>query len=245
MPDELNTPPQNPTPETPPAQPLGNDPNVRNPDGSIKDPAAPSKEPEKEPGSKKPDEAGKEPGKKDDKLAGAPEKYETFKAPEGMEVDPALVEKATPLFKEMNLSQDQAQKLVDFWNEQVASAVEAPYNQFEDTRKSWRNELAQDKALGNGVNDLKPEVKASLGRLIDSLPPEIQQPFKEAMVLTGAGDNPAFVRVFHNLSQRLAEGSSVKGNNPSPLGQTQPGGQRSAAQSVFPNLPSASSRSNG
>ena len=48
-----------------------------------------------------------------DKNEAAPEKYEDFKLPEGMEVNTDLLDKATPVFKELNLTQDQAQKMVD------------------------------------------------------------------------------------------------------------------------------------
>jgi len=230
----------NPTPApSPTPEPLGNDPTVRNPDGSIKDPAAnpnPSSNPEPKPEPKAGDEpkpAPKPPAE------GAPEKYEAFKAPEGYELDAALVEKASPLFKELGLNQAQAQKLIDFYGDAALKAGEAPFEAFEATQKEWRDSVIADPALGNGKDGLKDEVKAAIGRVVDSLPHEIKTDFQQAMTLTGAGNNPAFVKAFYNLAQRLNEGSLVRGGGPSPEGQSKPGAPRSAASALFPNLPSA------
>lgn len=193
----------------------------------------------------KKEEPKKEDAKKDDKpaLTGAPEKYEPFTAPEGYELSEELVTAATELFKEMNLSQVGSQKLVDFYNEQLVKATEAPYDQYVDTRKGWRAEMAKDPELGNGKDDLKPEVKADLEKTIKALPEKLQPQFREAMVLTGAGDNPAFVRAFKHLSQYITEGTVVKGGGPSSHGQN-PDGKGSAAnaaQTMYPGLPSANS----
>src|SRR5882762_10933205 len=62
------------------------------------DPEPPVKEPE---GEKPP--------------AGAPEKYEDFKLPDGYKMDETASKEVTAMFKELNLSQDQAQKLVDYY----------------------------------------------------------------------------------------------------------------------------------
>src|SRR5579863_3544340 len=52
--------------------------------------------------------------KTEPKPSAAPDKYTDFKAPDGYTLDPATIEAATPIFKELGLSQDAAQKLVDF-----------------------------------------------------------------------------------------------------------------------------------
>src|SRR5262245_60440079 len=49
---------------------------------------------------------------------GAPEKYE-FKAPEGVTLDTGLVNDFTPLAKELGMSQDAAQKVVDLYASKV------------------------------------------------------------------------------------------------------------------------------
>src|SRR5215469_13319641 len=98
---ELNNPSIQPTPETttpPPAEPK----TVLN-----------QNEPAPKPEPPKPAE-------------GAPEKYSDFKVPEGYQLDPEVNTKASDLFKSMGLSQDSAQKLVDFYTAETKEAFEAP-----------------------------------------------------------------------------------------------------------------------
>lgn len=240
MADEPNS-----TPSPAPTEALGNDPSVRAPDGTIKDPAlnpSPTPEPKPEPKADAKPEPKADDKKPDAPKEGAPEKYEAFKAPDGYEVDEKFAGEASAIFKEMNLSQDQAQKLVDLYSGKVLELADAPYKAFEDLRNGWRKEVISDKDLGNGADGLKPEVAATIARAVDSLPPTIAKDFREALTLTGAGDNPAFVKAFYNLAQRLGEGSLVKGGNPSPGGQSAKGTVPSPAQALYPQLPSSNAR---
>ncbi len=244
MADEPQTPQPNPL-SNPPPENLGNSPEARNPDGSLKEtPPSPSLT-EKKPEDQSTDDKSKaktetKEGTADTDKAkpatGVPEKYD-FKAPEGYELNADIIAKAEPIFKELNLSQDQAQKLLDFYGEAAAAAETAPYDEYETMRKSWRDEVTKSD-LGDGKSGLKPEVSATIGRAIDSLPPEIAKPFREAMTMTGAGDNPAFIRAFYTLAQGLGEGTLVRGKGPSPAGQTNSNRPQSAATALYPNLPS-------
>ena len=222
------------------AQALGNDQSARNPDGSLKDnQAAPTTKPEAPTESKPGSPTSPPPTKPEAKPAeGAPETYAEFKAPEGFEIDKATLDQATPIFKELGLSQEGAQRLVDFYATVSKDAAESAYKQFEALQDQWREKVIKDPTLGDGRSNLKPEVQAVIGRAIDSLPPEVAKDFREALVLTGAGNNPAFVKAFYTLASMLGEGTLVKGGGPAPTGQVAPGAPRSAAQALFPNLPS-------
>jgi hypothetical protein len=167
--------------------------------------------------------------------AGAPEAYTDFTLPEGYTLDKTQLDEAAPLFKEMNLSQDQAQKLVDFYVKQQQAAVDKPYQQYMEVRKGWADSVKAE--FGNKL----PEVKATIGRALATLPAETVSAFRQAMDMTGAGDNPAFVKAFYDLAKRATEGRPVT----APRGVadvTAPGApaKPSAAQSLYPNLPSAS-----
>lgn len=215
-------------------QPLGNEPGVRNPDGSIKDPSA---KPDTTTSSTTEASKSAEEGKKSEAAAGAPEKYEAFTLPEGVKIDEKVLEAAQPLFKELGLSQEQAQKLVAFQAEQIKAGGEAGAKAYEDLRADWRTKTSSDKDLGNGT-DLKPEVKANIGRALDLVPAEAKAAFLEACDLTGAGDHPAVIRVLNALASRIGEGKLVNGAGPSPGGQ--PGAKaRTGAQALFPHLPSS------
>ena len=238
--------------------PLANAPSARTADGTIVDqsatvkPAAttqPATTPPTTPAVSPPPSTASEPPAADKSLAaqtdktapaGAPEKYEPFKAPEGYEIDEKLSTEASATFKELGLSQDQAQKLMDVYFKTTAEAEQAPYKLYEETRGKWRDEVVKNPTLGDGTN-LLPAVKATIGRAIDSLPADLARDFRAAMDLTGAGDNPAFIKAFHALAQRVTEGTTVRGGNPSEFGQQRPGAApKSAAAALYPNLPSAS-----
>ena len=246
MADEPNTTSSTTTP--PPTQVLGNDTTARNQDGSLKDNQAPptTDKPATATDSKPDSLTSKASTPAADKptdkptSTGAPEAYAEFKAPEGFEIDKEAIAAALPIFKELNITQEGAQKLVDFYAAQSKDAAEAPYKQWETLRNEWRDTVIKDPALGDGKGGLKPEVNAVIGRAIDALDPAVAKGFREALVLTGAGDNPAFVKAFYNLATMLGEGTLVRGGGPSPAGQTSPNAPRSAAAAMYPNLPSSS-----
>lgn len=173
--------------------------------------------------------------------AGAPEKYEPFKLPEGYELKEDSATAAQTLFKELNLNQEAAQKLIDFVAPSLLEAVEAPFNAYQEVRNGWRNEVFKDPELGTGTA-IKPEVKANIGKLIDTFGPNAQA-FREAMDATGVGDHPAFVRAMNYMAQFATEGKSVTGTGPSPHGQNARGNaaRPNIAQAMYPNLPSSSS----
>lgn len=175
------------------------------------------------------------------KATGAPEAYEPFKAPEGMELDKELVGKAQEMFKEMNLTQEQGQKLVDFFVAQQIEASDAPYKAYDEMRETWRSEVKADHEIGNKL----PQVKVNIGKLYDTLgDAELVKGFKAAMDLTGAGDHPAFIKVMNKVALLVTEGTHVNGRGPSGAGQEGPDKKpATAAAAIYPNLPSSANRS--
>lgn len=239
MSDEQST-----TSATSPTPAAGNDQAARTPTGEIKDQQATqatathttgtqTSEPAKpEP---KPEGEGKaaEPGK-------VPDKYD-FKAPEGFEIDTKFVEQVTPVLKDLGLTQDQANKLFDIYAKHSAESADAPYREYETLRQGWRDEITKDRALGDGQGNLSVEAKKNIDTAISAIgDAKAIDAFKAAMDLTGAGDNPAFVRAMNAIGKALGEGTNVRGSGPSPAGQRNPASApRSAAQALFPNLPSS------
>lgn len=230
-----------PIPVTPPT-PLPNDPAARSPTGEILEPSAIQPTPPQTPPSdgkttstepKAPDAA---------KTEGAPDAYTAFTAPEGYTIDPKIIEAATPIFREMGLSQANAQRLVDFHTTQMIEAAKAPQTAYETTRTEWQAKVRSDPDLAKAVNGDKTgldAVKLDIGRALNALnDPTLAADFKAAMDLTGAGDHPAFVKAMWKLSAFITEGKHVAGGGPSPHGQTPSGKQErpSAAAAMYPNL---------
>lgn len=170
---------------------------------------------------------------------GAPEAYADFTLPEGYELKDELKGEVTGMFKNWNLTQDQAQQAIDFYTQHTKEAMDAPYQLFLETRKGWRADIAADPVIG----PKQAAVKAEIGRAIQSLgDSKMIADFRQALDLTGIGDHPAFVRAFYAFSQRINEGTPVSGRGPSPLGQIDPArgdAKPSAAQAMYPNLPTS------
>ena len=167
-------------------------------------------------------------------VEGAPETYADFTVPEGSTVSKEVIGEATPIFKELRLSQESAQKLVDFYNKQAEGWQKAAIDQFNKTREGWLSEIKADKDIGQRL----PAVIENIGKAKELLGPELKNQFNEMMNLTGIGDNPVFVKVLDKFATILNEPKHVAGTNPSQLGQSKDGTvtRPSLAAAMYPNL---------
>jgi len=169
-----------------------------------------------------------------DTPAGAPTEYAQFTVPEGYELDATVSTEASKIFKELNLPQAAAQRLVDFYTAKTTESANQPYQAWNDMQEKWVTQVKNDPQMGPRLN----EIKTTISRAIDGLnDPKLAQDFREAMDFTGAGNNPAFIKAFWKLSEKLTEGGHVSGNGPSPQGQRRQGEVPSAARAMYPNLP--------
>lgn len=173
--------------------------------------------------------------KKDEAKTGAPEKYEDFKLPDGVTLEGETLTAATTLFKELGLSQEAAQKLVDFHAKQITEAEEGPVKFWLKQQEDWKKEIAEDPKLGPRL----PEIKTSFARMLDSIgDAELAKNFREAMDYTGAGNNPAFIRMMDKISSMFTEGKPVQGTKPAPV--REPGKAAGpGAAALYPNLPAS------
>ena len=165
--------------------------------------------------------------------ARAPESY-AFKAPENGELDKSVLDRATPIFRELDLDNAQAQKLVDLYTAFQKDNMDS----VKTMREGWVAKINSDPEMAGKLET----IKADLGRLYTQLPPDLVKDFKSAMDLTGAGDHPAFVKAFWKLSKMVNEGSHVSGQSPSKEGQSRPGtpSRPTLAQAMYPNNPATS-----
>ena len=166
---------------------------------------------------------------------GPPEGAYEFKLPEGYELTEATSKEVNEMFKGMGLSTANAQKLMDYYVGKATEANEAPYKLWQDTQKGWVDEIKADPVLGKRLD----EVRATASKAIDGLgDPKLAAEFRQALNITGAGNNPAFVRGFYRLAQQVTEGRHVAGRGPSEAGQQAPDAKpKSAAAALYPGLP--------
>ena len=162
----------------------------------------------------------------------APEAYTDFTLPEGVTLDKAILDEATPIFRELGLSQEAAQKLIDLQAKHFAQSSASLAKSVDDMRADWQAKVKADPALSN-----LDAVRTELGRAKDKLPAPVRSAFDEAMNLTGLGDHPAVVRGLFEFAKLVNEGTPVNGSGPSTEGQS---GGRSArptiAGALYPNL---------
>lgn len=167
----------------------------------------------------------------------APEAYADFTVPEGFTLNKEALEAAVPVFKELGLTQDQAQKLVDIQTKREATLAKSNQTEYDGLRQAERTKVLGDNNLSAG-GKVKPEVLQTIGRAIDSIgDPALAAAFRRDMDVTGFGDFHTVVKVLNKLGQMVTEGRPVIGGGPSPGGQTAPGSKpTSIANAMYPNL---------
>ena len=164
--------------------------------------------------------AGDEGAKGDEgKPEGAPEKYE-FASPEGVQLDPKSVEVFSEVAKELNLSQEAAQKVID----KVGPAMAARQAEaLAQARADWTEGAKSDKEYGG---DKLPENLAVAKKALDQFgTPELRTLLNES----GLGNHPEVIRVFYRAGKAISEDEFVPG------GAGRPTGSKDYATSLYPN----------
>lgn len=131
-------------------------------------------------------------------------KYD-FKMPDGVEPDEKSLAEFTKFAKELKLSPESAQKLVDLRSAAVVAAKE----QHTATVKGWADEVKADKELGG---DKLAENLAIAKKAIDLGPPEL----KELLESSGLGNHPAVFKWAHAVGKALSEDTLNPGDNKTP-----------------------------
>ena len=153
------------------------------------------------------------------KAIGIPEKYE-FTAPEGMTVDQALVEKVTPIFKELQLSNVQAQKLAAVYAEQLKASQTEQKVAFDKFKEESKNETI--KALGATY---KQELAYAAKARDRFLSPETV----EILNATGMANNISLIKDLIKIGRLVSEEKFVDGKRVIPVTE------RSAADVMYPD----------
>lgn len=142
----------------------------------------------------------KDKGDKD--KAGAPEKYEDFKPPEGIQFDPEIVTEAQGVFKELGLSQEKAQKLVDLQGKMMTKAASAQTKVWDDLTGGWAKSLLVDKEFG-GVK--YEENRATANKVIAKFGGKETPALVEALTTTKMGDHPELFRLLFRIGTAMSE----------------------------------------
>jgi len=153
---------------------------------------------------------------------GAPETYADFKIPEGMELDKGLLEKSIPVLKELNLSQEQAQKLVDLQTQFSTKYAENAAKAWKDTVDKWVGDAKSDKEFGGAkFNDSIVVAKDAINKFGGP-------GFKEMLDFTGIGNHPEMIRFLVKVGNLAKEDGIFHGSNS--------GGGKDPAKIMFPGM---------
>lgn len=150
-----------------------------------------------------------------------PEKYE-FTAPEGYQLDAAATEKWSGVFKDLGLTQEQAQKLVDMDAERTASGAKAAQEAHARQIGEWVESIKQDKELGGAK--FEENISIAQKAMADFGTPALRQMLEDS----GLGSHPEVVRFFHAVGKELVEGKLHRSTTEQPQ-------ERSLAERMYPN----------
>ena len=123
-----------------------------------------------------------------------PEKYEDFKVPEGFN---APQESFKTFAKEIGLSQEKAQKTIDYYTSKFVPEMQEAHNA---VVKGWAEQ--SNKELGKEGIDTAIKAYQALAT------PELRQ----LMGQTGLGSNPTVLKMFKAIGERMKESNLVFGD---------------------------------
>ncbi|HBM0961553.1 peptidase [Enterobacter roggenkampii] len=163
------------------------------------------------------DKPAEKPDDKEQKQEGAPEKYE-FTAGEGVELDTEALKDFEPVARDLNLTNEQAQKLVDAYPKILAGVQQRQAEAWQAQTEQWAADVKADKEIGG--DKLTANLSAAQ-RVLDLFgTPELKTYLND----TGLGNHPDLVKAFVKIGKAMSEDGMVDGSNQ---------GQRSAAEVLY------------
>lgn len=143
--------------------------------------------------------------KKAETVEGAPETYADFTMPEGVTLDSDLLAEFTPVLKELNLSQANAQRIMDFAPKLITQAVEGIKTQMIAEARGWHDASRKDSEIGG---EKMAEKLAVANKAFDKFgTPEL----KTFLASKGLNAHPELIRAFYRAGLAIAEDRFVPG----------------------------------
>ncbi len=163
------------------------------------------------------DDGGDGSGEEDsDKAGEVPEKYE-YKAPEGIDLSEdaqKMLEAFDSHAKDMGLTQDQYQAVIDYDIERGKAAVEYQATAFNERIDAWGEEVKADKELGG------ESLQQNLGlakKVLDGYGSEgfqrmLDKPSAENPDGLGLGNHPEMIRFLNRVGKSVGESDFIDGD---------------------------------
>lgn len=192
-------------------------------DDAAQQPDADAEKPE---GEQPEDKTGEEEKPADDKdedePQGAPEAYEDFTVPEGVELDAEVLGEFKDVAKELNLPQAAAQKVTDLAVKLTQKWAGEQTGRVAEMQTAWKDETQTDKEIGG---DALPANLAVAKTALDKFGTPA---LRELLDASGLGNHPEVVRAFVKIGKAISEDTFVAGGTASP--------PKDAAKTLFPNM---------
>ncbi len=152
---------------------------------------------------------------------GAPETYEDFAAPEGMELNAEALTAFSEIAKAKNLTQAEAQSMVDLATGLMTQREEAQIAAFAAQADGWREATLKDAEFGG--TKLAETLPVAVRARDQFGTPELKALLDESRL----GDHPEVVRLFYKVGMAISEDNFV------------PGGTKTATAANFYNHPTS------
>lgn len=132
---------------------------------------------------------------------GAPESYEDFTLPEGVQVIPEVMDSFKEMAKEDGLSQEQAQRYIDLQTKTVLDQIEAA----DKLTEGWIEETKNDPDIGGDKLDANMAYVAKAREAFGT--PELNNLLND----TRLGNKVEVVKFFAKVGKAMSEDTFVKG----------------------------------
>ncbi|QXH68605.1 hypothetical protein [Pseudomonas asgharzadehiana] len=133
----------------------------------------------------------------------APEAYEAFTLPEGMEMDADVLGEFQSLAKELNIPQAKAQQLIDFQTQLATKQAEQYQAAVIKQGQDWAASIKSDPEVGGENYDKSVE---SAIKVIQSFG---DPALTELLNTSGLGNHPALFKFCHRISSAISEDKFV------------------------------------
>lgn len=131
--------------------------------------------------------------------SGAPEKYE-FKPTEGITLSDTVIGKYSEIAKELNLSQDNAQKILSEVSPLIA---QQQADIFKSTVEGWRTQAQADKDIGGD------KLTENLGLAKRAMDTYFSADFTKLLNDSGLGNHPEMIRGLMKIGKLVSQDSFV------------------------------------
>ena len=138
----------------------------------------------------------------------APDMYDEFIIPEGMDYDHAAVDHYSPVLKKLNLTQEQAQELVDLRVREL-QGMQSQFNQSMVQRNAdWYSELSRDREFGGDKFDAH---SLAVKRVLETFDPD--RSFREDLQRQSLDNYPPLFKLLARMAPHFSEDTLVTVND--------------------------------